>query len=129
MLLDTHIAIWAIADDSRLPAKALELIADPMNEIFVSSGTVWEIAVKHALRRGGPSDMPISGAEAVRYFGQAGYQLLDIRPAHAIKVEELPLLHADPFDRILVAQALVEPFHLLTHDPTVARYSDSIILV
>lgn len=128
LLLDTHIAIWAIADDPRLSVKALELIADPSNEIFVSAGTIWEIAVKHALRRGGPNDMPISGAQAVEYFGAAGYQLLDIRPVHAIKVEELPLFHADPFDRILIAQALVEPFHLLTHDPTVARYSDSIIL-
>ena len=126
LLLDTHIALWAVADDRRLSAKARSLIVDPANEIVVSTASLWEIAIKHALA---PNDMPISASEALGYFRKAGYELLDISPAHVIAVEALAALHADPFDRILVAQALNVPLRLLTHDPKVASYSDSIIAV
>ncbi len=129
LLLDTHIALWAIVGDSRLSAKARDLIADPANEIVVSAASLWEIAIKHALARGAPNDMPISGLEALGYFRDAGYELLDISPAHVVAVESLPMLHADPFDRILVAQALSVPLRLLTHDPKVAAYSDTVIAV
>jgi PIN domain nuclease of toxin-antitoxin system len=60
LLLDTHIALWALVDDARLPAKAAELIADPANELFVSVASLWEIAIKYALARGKPNDMPVS---------------------------------------------------------------------
>jgi PIN domain nuclease of toxin-antitoxin system len=126
LLLDTHIALWAVADDRRLSAKARSLIVDPANEIVVSTASLWEIAIKRALA---PNDMPISASEALGYFRKAGYELLDISPAHVIAVEALAALHADPFDRILVAQALNVPLRLLTHDPKVASYSDSIIAV
>jgi PIN domain nuclease of toxin-antitoxin system len=126
LLLDTHIALWAVADDRRLSAKARSLIVDPANEIVVSTASLWEIAIKHALA---PNDMPISASEALGYFREAGYELLDISPAHVIAVEALAELHADPFDRIVVAQALNVPLRLLTHDPKVASYSDSIIAV
>ena len=72
LLLDTHIALWAIADDERLSAKARALIDDPDNEIVVSAATVWEIAIKHA--RGGPNGMPISGQQALGYFKDAGFE-------------------------------------------------------
>jgi PIN domain nuclease of toxin-antitoxin system len=71
--------------------------------------------------------MPVSGQEALRYFQESGYRFLPIEPEHAAAVEGLPPHHADPFDRILVAQALVEPMRLITHDPVVARYSDTVI--
>ena len=71
--------------------------------------------------------MPISSHDALRYFHQAGYRLLGIEPEHAVAVEGLPSHHQDPFDRLLVAQALVEPMRLITNDLTVARYSDSIV--
>ena len=129
LLLDTHIALWAVADDRRLPAKAARLIADPANEEFVSVASLWEIAIKHALARGGPHDMPVSAQEVLGYFHGAGYVLLDIQSAHVAAVEGLPMLHADPFDRILVAQALSVPLRLLTRDVRVARYSDTIIMV
>ena len=90
---------------------------------------MWEIAIKHALARGGPNDMPISGQEALGYFRDAGFELLSISPTHAVAIEALAPLHADPFDRILVAQALTTPLRLLTHDQRVAAYSDSIIAV
>lgn len=73
--------------------------------------------------------MPISGAEALGYFKQSGYQLLPITPEHTVIVEQLPLLHSDPFDRILLAQALHEPLRLITHDATVASYNETVILV
>lgn len=129
LLLDTHIALWAIADHPSLSAKARELIDDPNNQIVVSTATIWEIAIKHALARGGANDMPISGNDALGYFRDAGFEVLDISPAHAASIESLPTLHADPFDRMLVAQAMAVPLRLLTHDQRIAAYSDSIIAV
>jgi PIN domain nuclease of toxin-antitoxin system len=129
LLLDTYIALWAVVDDPLLSSTARALIGDPANDICVSAASVWEIAIKHALARGGPSDMPVSGAEALRHFQDSGYELVNISPADAAAVEILPMLHADPFDRLLVAQALTVPFRLLTHDSRLARYSPSIIKV
>ena len=127
LLLDTHIALWAIVGDMRLSSKALALIEDPDNEIVVSAATLWEIAIKRSLARGRPNDMPIDAVAAFGFFQRAGYRLLGIAPEHAVAVESLPKLHSDPFDRILVAQALVEPMRLLTHDSAVVRYSSSFI--
>ena len=126
MLLDTHVALWAITDDERLSAAARELIAEPASTVVVSAVSIWEIAIKRSLSRG---EMPVSASAAIRYFQRAGYVMLDVKAEHAAGVEKLPPIHADPFDRLLVAQALAEPLRLLTHDATVARYSDSIMLV
>jgi PIN domain nuclease of toxin-antitoxin system len=126
LLLDTHVALWAISDHPRLSKKARALIESPRSSVWISAATVWEIAIKHGLRRG---DMPVSGQDALRYFQASGYRFLPVEPEHAAAVEELPALHADPFDRILVAQALVEPMRLMTHDPLVARYNDTVIEV
>lgn len=126
LLLDTHVALWAIADSPRLPAEARRLIADPANEIYASVATVWEIAIKHGLRR---ADMPISGGEAFDWFRQAGYRLLSILPEHAAAVDGLPALHADPFDRILVAQARTEPMRLVTHDAALGAYGEAVLVV
>ena len=126
LLLDTHVALWAITDSPRLSAKARELIQAPRNTVWVSAASVWEISIKHSLGRG---DMPISGQEALGFFYQAGYRILGIEAEHAVAVEGLPLYHTDPFDRLLVAQALIEPLRLLTHDERVARYNDTILLV
>ena len=126
LLLDTHVALWAITDSPRLPHKARELIASPKTNVWVSAVSIWEIAIKHALGRG---DMPVSGKDALRYFTASGYRCLSIEPEHTVTVEELPAHHNDPFDRILVAQALVEPMRLMTHDALVALYSDTIIKI
>ncbi|MFP4510495.1 MAG: type II toxin-antitoxin system VapC family toxin [Spirochaetaceae bacterium] len=126
LLLDTHIALWAVIDSPRLPPTARGLIVDPSNEVWVSAVTVWEIAIKHALGR---ETMPVSGKEALHWFGVSGYRDLGITSRHAAAVEELPRIHADPFDRLLVAQAHVEPLRLITHDQTVAQYSPLAILV
>ena len=124
LLLDTHVALWAITDSPKLAKKAREIIESPKSSVWISAATVWEIAIKHGLGRG---DMPVSGQDALRYFRESGYRLLPVEPEHAAAVEDLAAHHADPFDRILVAQALVEPMRLITHDPIVARYSNTII--
>ena len=124
LLLDTHVALWAITDSPKLPQKARELVESPKSAVWISAASVWEIAIKHALGRG---DIPVSSQDAVRFFRESGYRFLPLEVEHAIAVGELPTHHQDPFDRILVAQALVEPMRLMTHDPMVARYSDTII--
>ncbi|MDI1260921.1 type II toxin-antitoxin system VapC family toxin [Aquabacterium sp.] len=125
-MLDTHVALWAITDSPKLPPKARELITSPKTHVWVSAASIWEIAIKHSLGRG---DMPISGADAQRYFLASGYRCLSIEAEHAAAVEDLPSHHQDPFDRILVAQALTEPMRLMTHDAQVALYSDTIIKI
>lgn len=129
LLLDTHIALWAIASDRRLPRRARALILDSSNDIIVSAASIWEIAIKFALGRGRANDMPISGAEALTYFRSAGYELLSVAPSHAAALDSLPARHQDPFDRLLIAQALCEPLRFLTHDAFLASYSDTIIVV
>ncbi len=126
VLLDTHVALWAITDSPRLPARARELILSPRTTVWISAASLWEIAIKHALGRG---DMPVSSQDAMRYFQESGYRFLPVEAEHAVAVEALPPHHHDPFDRILVAQSLVEPMRLLTHDALVACYSDTIINV
>ena len=102
------------------------LILTPRATIWISAASIWEIAIKHGLGRG---DMPISGEEAVRHFRAAGYQFLPVEPEHAAAVEDLPRHHHDPFDRLLIAQARVEPMRLLSHDPMQARYGDFVTLI
>ncbi|WP_018914675.1 type II toxin-antitoxin system VapC family toxin [Thiomonas sp. FB-6] len=126
LLLDTHVALWAITDSPRLAARARDLIHSPRSSVWISAATIWEITIKHGLGRG---DMPVSGRDALRYFGDSGYRLLAIEPEHAAAIAELPPHHQDPFDRMLIAQALNEPMRLITHDATVARYSDTIIQI
>lgn len=122
LLLDTHVALWAITDSPKLSQKARELIQAPKTIVWISAASVWEIAIKHSLGRG---DMPVSSQNAIGYFRESGYRFLSIEPEHAAAIEDLTAHHQDPFDRILVAQALVEPMRLMTHDPLVARYSDN----
>ena len=129
ILLDTHIALWAIVDDKRLPSNARDLIADMRNEIFVSVASIWEITIKHGLSRSHANDMPVSGEDALGFFRKSGYHLLTIQAEHAVAVGSLPDLHKDPFDRMIVAQALAEPLRLITHDRVLGGYSDAILVV
>src|SRR5689334_15357665 len=122
LLLDTHVALWGVADFERLKLQTRRLLEDRENEVFVSVVTLWEIAIKFALPKGRPDDMTVSAEEALSEFLEAGYQVLDVTRAHALAVAALPPLHRDPFDRMLVAQARAEPLRLLTADRTVAAY-------
>ena len=127
LLLDTHVLIWALSAPRLLTEEGRALIADPANDIVVSAASLWEIATKHAA---GGSDVPSMDAAAVLGFARrSGYAVLDVSAAHVLAVATLPPLHGDPFDRILVAQALCEPLRLLTRDRQVVAYSDTIIIV
>lgn len=125
LLLDTHIALWAVLDSPRLPARARALILTPENSLFVSAASVWEVTIKH---RVSAKKMPLSGRKALTLFQRSCYYLLAVSAEHAAAVDDLPTHHADPFDRLLVAQALQEPLRLVTADETLARYSDTVIV-
>ena len=129
LLLDTHIAVWAVAKTARLSPEARDFIADPLNSIFVSVVSIWEITIKHALIRGVPNDMILSGHLALDNFRAAGFEILSVTAEHAVAVAKLPPLHKDPFDRMLLAQANVETLQLLTRDAAVARYGGLVMLV
>lgn len=126
LLLDTHVALWTLVDSPRLSNRARDLIQATEATIWVSVASLWEITIKHALGRG---DMSVSGSDALRYFEASGFKLLAIEPVHVIEVGRLPPHHQDPFDRLLIAQALIEPMRLLTHDDQIVRYSDAIVKV
>ncbi|MBC7727586.1 MAG: type II toxin-antitoxin system VapC family toxin [Microbacteriaceae bacterium] len=124
--LDTPVALWVITDSPKLPSSARQLIAAPRNTVWVSAAAVWEIAIKHSPGHG---DMPVSGALALGCFQAAGYRILAVGAAHAVAVAGLAAHHHDPFDRLMIAQALLEPMRLMSHDPMVARYSDTVIKI
>ena len=121
VLLDTHVALWALTDDARLPPVARRLIAEPRSEVWVSAASVWEIAIKHRLGRG---DMPISGDQALQWFNAAGYAVLAISAAHAAATADPPAPHADPLDRPLAAHAPAEPRRVVPHARAGAAHSD-----
>ncbi|MDR1228810.1 MAG: type II toxin-antitoxin system VapC family toxin [Azoarcus sp.] len=126
LLLDTHVALWAFANSPRLQNDTRVLIEARDNSIYVSAATIWEISIKHAAKRG---DMPISGEEAWAYCRESGFRILEITARHASAVGTLPMLHQDPFDRMLIAQALTEPLVLVTHDRQILRYNDNFLQV
>ena len=119
ILLDTHVLLWALGEPSRLPAAITTLLDDPENVLVFSSASLWEIAIKRGLGR---ADFKFDPRLLRRTLLDHGYEELPIRSEHAIAVTDLPGIHKDPFDRILIAQALVEGVTLLTSDPLVARY-------
>ncbi len=102
------------------------MIEEPEHKCYVSAVSIWEIAIKFAL--GKETAPPFSGAEAIGHFIRASFDLLSVTPEHAATVGTLPLHHGDPFDRLLVAQALTEPLRLVTADKKIAVYSDTAIL-
>jgi PIN domain nuclease of toxin-antitoxin system len=121
LLLDTHVFLWAVAGSPRLKAPTRRLI-EAADAVHVSAASIWEVAIK---RRLGKIDAdPDALVEAI---DDSGFLELPVRPAHAAAVARLPDHHADPFDRLLVAQALTEPLRLLTADAALVRYSDIVL--
>ena len=123
LLLDTHIVLWVMQDAPQLGRAARRLLADA-DEIYVSSVCLWEAAIKCARGR---LTLDLDALDV--HLEQAGFRPLAIDFSHARRLRQLPLLHGDPFDRMLVAQALAEPMHLVTHDAALAAYSDLVIVV
>ena len=130
LLLDTHILIWALNGDPRLPKKARELILDKDNAVFYSSVSVWEISIKHASH---PDNVGFSGKELSQYCREAGFQSVEMRDKHVFALETLTRAegappHHDPFDRMLIAQAKAENMSFITHDSLIPYYEEKCIL-
>lgn len=122
-LLDTHALLWWVADDMRLSRRARELLRASGNEIFFSAVSAWEIAIKVQLGRPEVIEMDQDPATLIpSLLTECGFQSLSITMGHALRVAALPLLHRDPFDRLLIAQAQLEDLTILTADPAIARY-------
>ncbi len=119
LLLDTHLLLWAARPSPQLSSRARRLINDPDNELVVSAASLWEIAIKSALRR---PNFRLDASLFRRNLLNNGYDEMAVTGEHAVAVANLPPLHRDPFDRILVAQSIVEGITLLTSDPRVAQY-------
>jgi PIN domain nuclease of toxin-antitoxin system len=119
LLLDTHLLLWGAAKPERVPAAARAMIEDPAHQLIFSAASLWEIAIKLGLGR---SDFRVDPALLRRGLLDNGYTELAITGRHAVIVTGLPALHKDPFDRMLIAQAMADGLLLLTVDPAVARY-------
>ena len=130
ILLDTHILIWALNDDPRLPEKAKEMILDTDNAIYYSSVSIWEIAIKHASH---PDDIEFSGKELAQFCQEAGFLSLEMKDKHVFALETVTRAdgappHHDPFDRMLIAQAKAENMSLVTHDAVLPYYKEKCII-
>jgi PIN domain nuclease of toxin-antitoxin system len=119
LLLDTHLLLWVISQSRRLSPQARDLIGDPQNELSFSAVSLWEVAIKYGRGR---DDFQVDPSLLRRNLLNNGYRELAVTGEHAVAVADLPPLHRDPFDRILVAQSIVEGITLLTSDPRVAQY-------
>lgn len=131
ILLDTHIALWMLRDANLVPTRALELVANPRNDLFVSVVSLWEVAIKHMKN---PRAMPVSGSLFKQKSEEAGYHLVDARPSHIDTLETLDCAraeakHKDPFDRMLIAQSKAEGMMLLTHDKMFELYDEPLVRV
>ena len=119
LLLDTHLILWAAGMAEKLPPEARRLLEDPHNTLLFSAASLWEVAIKRGLGR---TDFQVDARVLRRGLLDNGYQELVITSEHTVSVDSLPPIHKDPFDRLLVAQAMVEGITLLTADAVVAQY-------
>ena len=126
LLLDTHLLIWAASPPERLSSEALSLLQNANYQLYFSAVNLWEITSK---RRLGRQDFRIDPSLLHRGLIENGYTELVVKSFHCIALEQLPVVHKDPFDRMLVAQAVSEGMLLLTSDAVVAKYSGPIQLV
>ena len=123
LLLDTHLLLWAAEGFDRLPPDARLLLADPANHLLFSAASIWEVVIKRGLGR---KDFLVDPAALHRGLLNGGYIELPVSSAHALAVGALPPLHKDPFDRLLIAQAIVEKATLLTADTRLCDYSAAV---
>ena len=130
VLLDTHILLWALSNDVRLPEKARVLIENEMNEIYYSIISLWEVEIKHLTH---PDAMPVSAKQLTESCAQSGFQKIGIKEKHIyamadLKREKDTPPHKDPFDRMLICQAVKENMIFVTHDSLIGGYSVSCIM-
>ncbi|RLB56501.1 MAG: PIN domain nuclease [Deltaproteobacteria bacterium] len=122
LLLDTHAALWWLSDDPTLSASARAMIADPENTVFLSAVVVWEIRIKQGI---GKLDLPDDFGEVL---DSQRFPELPVTVDHAHAIADLPSIHRDPFDRMLVAQAIVERMTIVTRDKSIAAYDVNVIV-
>lgn len=130
LLLDTHILLWAISNDARLPEKARKLIEDEKNEIYYSVISLWEVEIKHLAH---PDAMPVAAGELAGFCEESGFQRIWVKEKHifalnGLKREKNVLPHKDPFDRMLICQASTENMMFITHDSLIPGYNEPCIL-
>ena len=126
LLLDTHLLIWAADGIESVPTGARALMADSENELLFSVASIWEIAIKRGLNR---PDFQVDARMLRRGLIDNGYRELPILSEHAVAIDALPLIHKDPFDRLLLAQADAEGFTFLTADKTLGQYPGNIKVI
>ena len=126
ILLDTHILLWALMEPQRLGAALCATLEDPGHEILFSSASIWEMSIKAALGR---AAFPVSPARIVETALSTGFVELPVGSPAALQVAFLPHHHRDPFDRLLVAQAMTEPATFYTADKTLAAYSELVVCI
>jgi PIN domain nuclease of toxin-antitoxin system len=123
LLLDTHVLLWAAGTPGRLSVGTRELLNDTSHHLFFSVASIWEISIKRGLNR---DDFQADPRLLRRGLIDNGYNELEISSEHCLALESLPTLHRDPFDRLLIAQALIEGFTFITADALLAQYPGSI---
>lgn len=117
LLLDTHPFVWFLVQSKRIPGRLMASLVDPAHVVYISAASIWEATIKSGL---GKLSLPLDRLEAM--VRDAGFSELHVSSTHALEVRHLPLLHRDPFDRLLVAQARHERLTLVTRDPDIRRY-------
>ena len=130
ILLDTHIALWAITDHPKLPKKARDLIIDAGHMIYYSTVSAWEILMKHNSRQ---NNLILTPEDFIAYCEEAGYAVLPLKPRHIITASKLyasngAIPHSDSFDRLLLSQAKAEKFSFLTHDEKIPLYHEECVI-
>ena len=126
LLLDTHLLVWAAMNDRRLSRQAIELIDDVENTLWFSTASLWESAIKAALKR---PDFPVDVEVLRNGLIASQFQEMLVEGRHTVAFRDLPLIHKDPFDRLLVAQALCEGMTLVTVDKVLAQYGEHVLVV
>lgn len=126
LLLDTHVLLWALGDPARLDSAIRDRLEDAANEVLFSAASIWEIAIKARLGR---ADFTVHPEQVAREARMTGFVELRVSADAAARVADLPLHHRDPFDRLLVAQAIAEPARLYTVDPLLPPYSELVELI
>ncbi len=124
LLLDTHVLLWSLADPRRLPESARDAIETGDNEILFSAASIWEVAIKSQLLR---AEFGVDAATIIDAARETRFTELPISAQHAAAIATLPPHHKDPFDRLLIGQALTEPARLVTADKALAAYSNDLV--
>jgi len=126
LLLDTHVLIWALLEPHKLSKEARATIQAPMNDVYFSAASIWEIAIKAQLGR---VTFQATPEDVVQIAKDSGFLELRIAAVEAVGVAKLPLHDRDPFDRLLIAQALAMPATLVTHDRQLTKYPALVMMV